>query len=169
MNRSPFRPQVEQLDGRCLPSGNPTLSITDADITEGNTGQAALVFTVSLSKPSSKQVSVKFATADWAATAGSDYVSRSGTLTFAPGETTKTIDVQVNGDEVVVGHERFFVNLSEAKNARLADAQGVGSIWNDDLYPGTYIDPQTGWPIPIQVPPPPDDGSCNWDNPNVCP
>ena len=167
-----FRPQVEQLDGRCLPSGNPTLSISDASVAEGDGGQPALVFTVTLSKATTRQVSVNFATADGSATAGEDYIgqpggkdyiSQTGRLTFAPGETAKTITILVNGDTVVEGHERFAVNLSGASRAKIADATGIGTILNDDLYPGTYIDPYTGWPIPPQ---PGDDGTeCTPDNP----
>jgi chitinase len=133
MSRFSFRPQVEPLDGRCLPSGNPAISISDADVYEGNSGQTATVFTVSLSKASSKEVSVKYATADGTATAADhDYVRASGTLTFAPGETTKTITVLVNGDTKVEPNETFSVNLSGARNATIADAQGVGTILNDD-------------------------------------
>jgi hypothetical protein len=69
MSRFSFRPQVEPLDGRCLPSGSPAISISDADVYEGNSGQTATVFTVSLSKASSQEVSVKYATADGTATA----------------------------------------------------------------------------------------------------
>jgi serralysin len=159
-----------------MPSANPAITIADVDLTEGNAGQTALVFTVSLSKASSRQVSVNFATADgppnlWrgAATAGSDYVSQQGILTFAPGERTKTITVLVNGDDVVEGHERFSVNLSQARNASISDAQGIGTILNDDLYPGTYIDSSSGWPMVPQEPPPPDDSGCDPNGPYFCP
>ena len=67
MSAFTFRPQVEQLDGRCLPSANPAISIGDAYVTEGDSGQTAIVFPVSLSKASSRQVSVNFATADGSA------------------------------------------------------------------------------------------------------
>ena len=159
MSASTFLPQVEQLDGRCLPSANPAITISDAYITEGNSGQTAIVFHVTLSKASSRQVSVDFATADGSARVGEDYagqpggkdyIGQAGRLTFAPGETTKTITVLVNGDTVIEGNESFAVNLSGASGAKIADAQGVGTILNDDVYPGTYPDPNTGWPIPPQ-------------------
>jgi hypothetical protein len=150
---------VEQLDGRCLPSANPVISISDVSHAEGDSGQTAFVFTVTLSKASSKQVSVDFATADGTATAGEDYagqpggkdyISQAGRLTFAPGETAKTITVLVNGDTDIEGNGQFAVNLSGASGAKIADAQGVGTILNDDVYPGTYPDPYTGVPIPPQ-------------------
>src|SRR4029078_13007426 len=99
--------------------------------------------------------------------AGSDYISRAGTLTFAQGETTKTIVVLVNGDTDIEAHEAFTVNLSRALNASIADAQGVGTIYNDDLLPGTAIDPGTGLLYVPADPPPPDD--CSPDGPYFCP
>jgi chitinase len=124
---------VESLDSRCLPSGNPAISISDVSLAEGGAGRTAFVFTVSLSEASSREVSVKYGTANGSAKTGSgDFVAKSGTLTFRPGETTKTITVWVNGDAQWELDERFFVNLSRARNATIADAQGVGAILNDD-------------------------------------
>lgn len=176
MPRRAFRLQLEPLDGRCLLSGNPALfSINDVGLTEGHAGQTALVFTVSLSKARSKPVTVNFVTADGpstsshgAASAGSDYVSRAGTLTFAPGERTKTITVLVNGDEEIERHERFSVNLTGAKGALIADAQGIGTIYNDDCPPGMAIDRYTGLPyVPVWTQP--DDGGPSPDGPYFVP
>ncbi len=52
------------------------------------------MFTVTLDRPSTGTVTLNYATANGTATAGSDYVAGSGTLTFAPGETSKTIHVE---------------------------------------------------------------------------
>jgi hypothetical protein len=90
------------------------------------------VFTVSLSAPSSLTVTVNFATADGSAVQPGDYQSTSGTLTFIPGETSKTITVPVNGDITNEPNETFFVNLSNAVNATISDNQGLGVILNDD-------------------------------------
>jgi hypothetical protein len=111
----------------------PALTINNASIAEGRTGVRFIVFTVSLSAASDRVISVNFATANGTATtANNDYVASSGTLTFAPGETTKTISVQVNGDKKKEGNETFVLNLSGAVNALLGDSQGVGTILNDD-------------------------------------
>ena len=90
-------------------------------------------FTVTLSAASASSVTVSYATANGTATAGSDYVAASGTLTFAAGETSKPIPVTVNGDTTVESNETFTVNLSGATGATIADAQGVGTITNDDV------------------------------------
>ena len=110
----------------------PTIAIADVSVTEGNTGTTPAVFTVSLSNPSSMPVSVNVATADGTALAASDYVTASGSLSFAPLETTKTITVSVTGDFVIEPDEIFTVNLSNATGATIADGQAVGAIRNDD-------------------------------------
>jgi uncharacterized repeat protein (TIGR01451 family) len=110
------------------------VSINDVSVTEGNSGTVAANFTVSLSVPSSATTTVDFATMDGTATvAGGDYLAASGTLTFAPGETSKPLTVTVNGDTAIEGNETFFVNLSNASpSATIADGQGQGTIVNDD-------------------------------------
>ena len=111
----------------------PSISINDVSIAEGNSGTTNAVFTVNLSAASGQMVTVSYGTADGTATAGSDYVATSGTLTFNPGETTKTITVVINGDTVPEPNETFFVNLSNAVNATMVDAQGLGTVLNDDI------------------------------------
>jgi hypothetical protein len=110
----------------------PTLVINDVQKLEGNSGTVAFVFTVSLSAPSGQTVTVNYSTAPGTATAGSDYQAQTGTLTFAPGETSKTITILVYGDKTKEADETFFVNLSDAWNVILADSQGLGTILNDD-------------------------------------
>jgi Calx-beta domain/Right handed beta helix region len=111
---------------------NTALSISDVTVTEGNSLTKTATFTVKLSVPSSSPVSVKYATANGTATAGSDYVAKSGALTFNVGITSLTLPVTVNGDTTVEPNETFTVNLSSPTNALIADAQGVGTITNDD-------------------------------------
>jgi aryl-phospho-beta-D-glucosidase BglC (GH1 family) len=91
-------------------------------------GTAVATFTVRLSAPSGRTVTVSYATADGTATAGADYLAAAGTLTFAPGETQKTISVTVLADNVVEPAETFFVRLSNPQYATLADAEGLGTI-----------------------------------------
>jgi hypothetical protein len=110
----------------------PAASITDTTVFENNSGQSNAVFTVSLSNPSSSSVTINYSTADGLATAGADYQTTSGTLTFSAGEVTRTINVPVFGDVLAELNETFVVNLSGPVNATLADAQGVGTILDDD-------------------------------------
>ena len=115
----------------------PALSINDITVTEGNSGTTNATFTVSLSKASAQAVTVSYATAEGTATAGTDYQSSSGTLNFAAGQTTQSVSVQVNGENVYEDDETFFVNLSNPTNAEISDAQGIGTINNDDPPPNT--------------------------------
>ncbi|WP_017294473.1 Calx-beta domain-containing protein [Geminocystis herdmanii] len=112
---------------------NPTLSINNVSVIEGNNGTKTLVFTVTRSGTPYNNISVNYTTANGTATAGSDYIAKTGILTFGINETTKTISVIVNGDNTVELNENFFVNLSNATNATISDSQGIGTITNDDF------------------------------------
>ncbi|MCC8432068.1 cellulase family glycosylhydrolase [Reyranella aquatilis] len=115
------------------PPSLPTISVGDASVVEGNSGTVQMNFTVSLSKAASGPVTVAYATADGTATAGSDYVARSGTITFAAGETQKTISVTVNGDKVAELNETLALRLSSPSGATIADGAAVGTITTDDV------------------------------------
>jgi probable HAF family extracellular repeat protein len=116
-----------------VPPGTPTVNIAGAlAVTEGNAGTRAATFTVTLSAASSQTVTVAYATGDSSAVAGSDYQATSGTLTFAPGETSKIVTVLVNGDRIPEPNETFVVNLSGATNAVIAGGQGMGTIVDDE-------------------------------------
>ena len=117
----------------------PSLSINDVTVAEGNVGTTFATFTVTQSVPSGRAVSVDFATADITATAGSDYLATSGTLTFAAGETTKQVTVIVNGDLLDESNETFALNLSNPSNATIVDAQGIGTITDDDTLPALSV------------------------------
>jgi len=115
------------------------ISIGDVTMAEGNAGQTAFRFTVSLDGAQSAPVTVDFSTANGTATAPRDYVAGSGTVTFAPGETTRTVTVQVNGDTRKEANETFTVNLANAAgNATIADGHAVGTILNDDRKHATH-------------------------------
>ena len=78
-------------------------------------------------------MTVNFGTVNGTAkVSNNDYPAASGTLTFAPRETTKTITVQVKGDRKREGNETFFIDLSRAVNALITRKRGVGTIFNDD-------------------------------------
>ena len=115
-----------------IDSNAPRLQIRDATVTEGNTGSVAATFSVTLSAASTGTITVAYATANGSAAAGGDYQAASGTLTFAPGETSKTVTVLINGDRLGESNETFFVNLSSPTNATIADGQGVGAIVDDE-------------------------------------
>ena len=110
----------------------PTVAIADTSVAEGDSGTVAAAFTVTLSKASTSAVTVAFATRDGTATAGSDYVAASGTITFAPGQTTRTIVVSVRGDTLHEPDETFAVNLATPSGATLARAAATGTIRDDD-------------------------------------
>ena len=110
----------------------PSLAVSDVTVTEGNSGERNAAFTVSLSGPSAKMVTAGFATAGGTTTSGADYDARNGNLTFAPGDTTKTVNVPVNGDTADEPDETFLLSLTGPVNATLADATGQGLIVDDD-------------------------------------
>ena len=121
-----------------------SLSINNASASEGNNGTQSYTFTVTLSGTSGSTVTVAYATQNGTATAGSDYTSASGTLTFAPGDTSKTITVSVSGDTASESNEAFGVVLSSPVNALLSRAIGQGVILNDDASSAPSR-PQPSW------------------------
>ncbi len=110
----------------------PTLSIEDATVLEGDSGTTDAVFTLRLSRVSFLTVTADYFTSDGSATSGVDFVASSGRVTFPAGETEGTITVPVNGDLLNEGNESFFVHLTLPTNAAIADAQGLGTILNED-------------------------------------
>lgn len=110
----------------------PGVSVDDVTVTEGNAGTTPATFTVSLDRPSPAPVTVDFATADGTAVAPADYAVTAGTVTFAPGETTKPVTAPVSGDTVDEPNETFTVVLSAASGAAITDPVGVGTIVDDD-------------------------------------
>lgn len=125
------------LNGVPLSSGGslPTLSINNVSIVEGDSGVSYLVYTVSLSAASSQTVTVNYGTSDGTAKAGEDYTALTGTLTFSPGQTSKTIQIAIKGDTTIEANETFNLNLSNAVGATIAKAQGIGTITNNDQAP----------------------------------
>jgi hypothetical protein len=114
------------------PPPPPSITIGDVGVMEGNAGTRAATFTVNLSAASALPVTVAYATANDSASAGSDYQTAAGTLTFGPGDTSKTVTVTVIGDRVAEPTETFVVNLSGPTNATIADGQGVGTILDNE-------------------------------------
>lgn len=114
-----------------VPVTPPTLSIGSVSASEA---VGTFTFAVTLSTASTSRVTVNFATANGTAKAGKtgDYLATNGTLTFNPGETSKTVVVTVRNDKTTEANETFFVNLTNASGATIAVARGTGTIVNDD-------------------------------------
>ena len=108
----------------------PGVSVGDAQVREGP--DAALAFRVTLDRASSSPVTVDYATQDGTAVAAADYTATSGTLTFVPGETAKTVTVTVLDDAHDEGAETLTLTLSNATGARIEDATATGTIVNSD-------------------------------------
>lgn len=119
----------------------PMVSIGDATVTEGNTGEVAVEFTVTLSESPTSTVSVNFATADATAVAPGDYTELTGTLTFEANTTelSQTVTVMVQGDELDEIDEAFNVVLTSATNANIAAGTGTGTIVDDDAAPELQV------------------------------
>jgi hypothetical protein len=113
----------------------PRISVSDVTKSEGKKGQTTLfTFTVRLSAAYDQAVTMSFKTVNGAAkTSDNDYVAKSGTLTFAPGETTKTITIEVKGDGKREAHEYFYLDLfGLSSNGLFTKNRGIGTILNDD-------------------------------------
>ena len=116
--------------------GPPSMTIADVTRAEGNVNA---VFTVTLSVASGQIVTVAYATADGTATAPAEYTARSGTVSFNPGIRTAQINVPIIGDTRDEPNETFFVNLSNATGATIADDQATGTITDNDNPPAIRI------------------------------
>ncbi|MGY1410491.1 Calx-beta domain-containing protein [Luteimonas sp. A611] len=119
----------------CGGGGTPFASISDTSAAEGDAGTTPFFFTISLNQPAGTGgVSVDYNTADGTATtADNDYSAASGTVGIAEGASSVTISVAVIGDTANEPDESFSVELSNPVGAELADAQGIGTILNDDV------------------------------------
>ncbi len=115
---------------------DPKFSINSPTVTEGDSSSVNLVFTVTLNAPSTSQLTVDYASSDGStngATAGTDYTAVSGTLTFSPGTTSRTIAVSVTGDTANEANETVVITLSDATSgAGIATATGTGTITDND-------------------------------------
>ncbi len=133
----------------------PVFTIDNVSQNEGDTGTSTFTFTVTKTGSTAVNATVTYATADGTATTGdSDYVATSGTLTFAPSDTTQTIDVTVNGDTKFEPDETFSVNLANPSGGgfrpnrhghrpdggTVVGISGTGTIVNDDAQPTFSID-----------------------------
>ncbi|MBL9169972.1 MAG: DUF11 domain-containing protein [Verrucomicrobiales bacterium] len=125
----PVVPATAELETTVL--AQPILSISDTTVAEGP--GALATFTVTLSRPSTEPVTVMWGTVDGTAKAGSDFTGTTGqTLTFDPGETTKTISVPLIDDSVAEADEQFTVSLSTPVNAQIGKPDGIAQLTDAD-------------------------------------
>jgi len=127
----------------------PQITVQNVTVTEGNSGTTNANFAVRLSNASSQTITVNFATADVTTTAGSDYTATSGTVTFSPGQLSRTISIPVIGDtNVEAPQETFNFNLTTPTNATITTPTATGFINNDDHLPINYVIAATSATIP---------------------
>ena len=126
----------EVVGVRCMAAGDErTLTVADATVEEG----AQLVFQVSLNEAADWGVTVNYQTRNGTATAGLDYEEVNGTLTFAAGETEKTVTVVTLDDSVDDGGETLILHLRHASGARIESAKATGTIHNSDPLPKGWL------------------------------
>ena len=139
----------------------PTLSVANRTVTEGNAGTTVARFRVDLSSPSPGTVTVNYATSNDSATAPADYTATSGTLTFTPGQTSKTFDVPVVGDLLDEANERFNVDAQQPAVRRPGRSERDGDDHRrrpaaDDLgqrrHPRVRAAPRTASTSPSRAP-----------------
>ena len=115
---------------------NAEINVSDAAIAEGNEGETNLEFEVTLSAAITEEATVNYTTSDGTATAGDDYTETSGTLTFAPGETTQTVSVPILGDTTEEEDETFVFGLANAESENglvsIGQLEATGTITDDD-------------------------------------
>ncbi len=111
----------------------PAASISNVSLTEGtNAGTTTATLNVTLNSPTEALVTIDYGTVANSATEGADYTFRSGTLTFAPGETSRQISVPIARDDIDEPEEVLYVDLSNPSGATLLDARGTITVADDD-------------------------------------
>lgn len=124
----------------------PQALVSDASTAEGNIGDSnKLEFAVKLDKAAAGPISIAYATTNGTATAGTDYDATSGSITFSSGDTTKTIEVAVIGNEDVQANRTLSLTLSGATGATIKRASAIGTIVDDDHARQINIDDATAY------------------------
>ncbi len=124
---------VATVNGDIEDDDTATLQVGSVAGPEGDSGETIFTLPVTLSTPSSKQITVDWSTGDLQAVAGEDYRAATGQVTFAPGDTQpKQVAVPVLGDRRVEADEAFTVQLGNAVNAALPGQPAIGAIVDDD-------------------------------------
>ncbi|MGZ5434409.1 MAG: LamG-like jellyroll fold domain-containing protein [Pyrinomonadaceae bacterium] len=168
-----FSSKVSIRLGQCSPP--PTFAIDDVTHNEGDAGTTSYTFTVTKTGSTTLNSAVNFTTVDGTATTtDNDYQLSTGALDFLATDTTKQITVLVNGDTTVEPDEAFTVHLTSASNATIDDADGTGTIQNDDglavsvsVHNAAVAEPTSGttnmlFTVSLNAPAPPGGASVNF-------
>lgn len=113
----------------CVAQTQPTITINDITVSEDGVNA---ILTVTLSDSQTSSVSVNYVTNNNSALTGSDYTTQTGTITFAAGETTKTITIPIIDDIISEATETFWVDLLNPVGATISDSQGIVTITDND-------------------------------------
>ncbi len=113
---------------------SPIVSVGNASGTEGDAGSSTVTFDVNLGCVHDLPVTVDYFTADGTATAPGDYAAAQGQLTFVPGETAKTVGVEIQGDTLEEGNETFSLFLGAVSEAAVVHREGIGTIFDDEAF-----------------------------------
>src|SRR5207244_185114 len=119
----------------------PVMNVYGTGYTEGNPGDPArsVSFDIDISPATPGTVSVSYHTVDGSAKAGSDYTYTSGTVTFSPGQVTKTVYVPVSQDLDYELDETFGLVLTDPVNTSFNITSATGTIYNDDSKPTVRV------------------------------
>ena len=139
------------VSGFATAATTPQISVSDVTVAAPSGGETTRVtFVVTLSEASTKTVKVRYRTAEGSAVAGADFLPVSGTLTFSPGETSKTVTVTVEASPVPATEKVFYLQLFDAENATIGRPQGTATIV-DNLPTVTVLDTYIAEPPPGEV------------------
>ncbi|NPA81533.1 MAG: hypothetical protein GXO31_02870 [Epsilonproteobacteria bacterium] len=127
-----YQASIEFIPDNEPPISLSKVSVSDSSLKEGDSGTSDMVFSVTLDKPSDKEIDVAFKTKDGSAKEREDYEAKDIRVVFAPGEVKKEVTVSVIGDKEIEGDEYFEVELSDPVNAVLQKPKAKGVIIDDD-------------------------------------
>lgn len=113
----------------------PILTVSDVSTEEGNSPGQLSIFNVSLSGASDLTTTVRYSTLADTALAGTDFVAKSGTLVFAPRETSKQVNIEIISDQLYEKDEKFYFQLDTPGQAIIGNSRAIGTILNDDPLP----------------------------------
>ncbi len=124
------------VDADVLSAANPAITVSSTSVVEGDQGERRAQFLVHLSRPPATNVTISYGTSDGTAVAGQDYTAKlPGTVVFAPGQISKTVDVLVGSDTAVDGPREFTLDVTVSGGSPVEElaATGTATILDDDL------------------------------------